>query len=412
MAAIGTIYTYPNNPRAAKAVIAGAYNGVKVDLKSFEIPKDVTPEFLTKFPMGKVPAFESPEVNLFESSAIGYYAALAKENSPLVGKTAVEKALIMQWILFAENEIASHVGAWVYPLMGYMPYMKPNVDAAQEKVKRTMAALDKILLTKTYLVGEDITYADIAIVCNLALPYTVIFDKAFRSEYKNVTRYFTTVANKEHFKAALGDIKLCETPLKFVPAKKEKKETPKKEEAPKKEKKEKKKEVAAEDPMDDTPKPAPKVKSALDLLPPSKFVMDEWKRMYSNNKTDVAMKWFWENHDSEGYSLWRADYKYNDELTLVFMSCNLIGGFFARLERARKYAFGSMIVCGENNNNNIAGYFLIRGQTIPEEVYDAADFESYNFTKIEPSQYEEKKDEIYKYMAWEVEGCQDGKIFK
>lgn len=120
----------------------------------------------------------------------------------------------------------------------------------------------------------------------------------------------------------------------------------------------------------------------------------------------------WYRIDPEGYSIWRVDYKYNDELTLVFMSNNLIGGFYARLERAHKYAFGSMVVCGTNNNNTISGYFIIRGQEIPEEVSDAADFDSYTFQKIEPSQYEEKKDEIYKYMAWEVEGFADGKIFK
>ena len=124
------------------------------------------------------------------------------------------------------------------------------------------------------------------------------------------------------------------------------------------------------------------------------------------------MLFYRENFDSEGWSIWRVDYRYNDELTLVFMSNNLIGGFFARLERARKYAFGSMIVTGTNNNNAISGYFLIRGQEVPYEIYDAADYPSYKFEKIEPSQYAEKKDEIEKYMAWEVEGCADGKIFK
>lgn len=31
------------------------------------------------------------------------------------------------------------------------------------------------------------------------------------------------------------------------------------------------------------------------------------------------------NMQPEDYSLWRVDYKYNDELTLIFMSSNLIG---------------------------------------------------------------------------------------
>ncbi|KAI8092721.1 uncharacterized protein BX664DRAFT_327974 [Halteromyces radiatus] len=406
---LGTILSYPNNPRVAKAKIAAAYNGLAFDEKMFDLMTERDEAFYQRFPVGKVPVLEGKEVDLFESNAIGYYAALQNADSPLLGKTPAEKALILQWVLFSENELQTNFSQWLSPLMGYSPYLKPSVDAAIEKVKRALGALDKVLLSRTYLVGEDITYADIAVATSLVFPYKLLFDKSFRSQYKNVTRYFNTVTGKKHFKEHLGQIQLCETPLKYVPPKKEKKET-KKQETPKKEKKPAA--AAAADDEEEAPKPPPKPKSKLDLLPPSKFIMDEWKRMYSNNDTDVAMKWFWDHHDPEGYSLWKVDYKYNDELTLIFMSSNLIGGFFARLEMARKYAFGSMVVTGVNNNNAISGYFLIRGQEVPFEVYDAADYDSYNFVKIEPSQYEEKKDEIYKYMAWEVDGFADGKIFK
>ncbi|RUS23849.1 elongation factor 1-gamma-like protein, partial [Jimgerdemannia flammicorona] len=123
------------------------------------------------------------------------------------------------------------------------------------------------------------------------------------------------------------------------------------------------------------------------------------------------MNWLWEHFDPVGWSIWKVDYKYNEELTVIFMSSNLIGGFFNRLERARKYAFGSLVVTGENNNNAISGYFIIRGQEIPEEVYDAADFESYNFVKVDSSKTE-VRDEIAQYFAWTVPGFQDGKIYK
>ncbi|KAG0984553.1 hypothetical protein G6F27_014325 [Rhizopus arrhizus] len=75
--------------------------------------------------------------------------------------------------------------------------------------------------------------------------------------------------------------------MKYTPPKKEKKETKKPEAA--QPKKEKKPEAAAAD-AEEAPKPAPKPKSKLDLLPPSKFIMDEWKRMYSNNNTDSRLQ--------------------------------------------------------------------------------------------------------------------------
>ncbi|KAI8070646.1 uncharacterized protein B0P05DRAFT_550550 [Gilbertella persicaria] len=400
MSPIGTIKSTPKNPRLAKALIAAAYHGLEFNVQDFDLNKDRTPDFLNKFPLGKIPVFESDQVNLFESSAIGYYAASLKPDSDLLGKNAIEKALVIQWTLFSETEITRPLAHWLPVVSAGAPYIKPNFDAAVNDVKRALGALDKILLTKTYLIGDRVTYADIAIVANLVIVYTLMLDKPARAEFKNVTRYFTTVAAQPHFKQVLGDLVLCETPL--TPPKKEaKKETPKKkeEEAPKKE-------------LVEEPKPAPKPKSKLDLLPPSPFVMDAWKREYSNNDTKDAIKWFWEHFDPEGYSIWKVDYKYNDELTLTFMSNNLIGGFYARLERAHKYAFGSMIVRGENNNNSISGYFVIRGQEVPYEIYDAADYESYNFQKIEPSQYEEKKEEFYKYLAWDFEDCVDGKVFK
>ncbi|KAG2186113.1 hypothetical protein INT43_002551 [Umbelopsis isabellina] len=412
MAPIGKIHTYPNNPRVQKALIAARYNGVEVEApEGFDFAITKTPEFLKKFPMGKVPAYEGADgLCLFESSAIAYYLAAYKQNSELLGSTAAESALIQQWVIFSESELCSNLGTWAYPLMGYTAYLKPSVDAAIEKVKRAMDVLNKVLLHQTYLVGEKVTFADIAIATSLIMPYKVLFDQEFRAQYKNVNRYFKTLINQPNFKAVVGEIPFCEVPLKYTPPKKEKKAAePKKEKKAEQPKKEKKVEAAEEV---EEPKPAPKPKSALDLLPPSPFVMDAWKRMYSNNDTDVAMKWFWENHDAEGFSIWRADYKYNDELTQTFMSNNLIGGFYARLERAHKYAFGSMIVRGTNNNNSISGYWVIRGQEIPYEIYDAADYESYQFTKIEPSQYEEKKKEIEDYMSWNFEDCADGKIFK
>jgi len=57
------------------------------------------------------------------------------------------------------------------------------------------------------------------------------------------------------------------------------------------------------------------------------FNMEDWKRMYSNNDTKtVALPYFWQNFDKENYSLWFCEYKYPEELKMIFMTCNLVGG--------------------------------------------------------------------------------------
>jgi elongation factor 1-gamma len=55
--------------------------------------------------------------------------------------------------------------------------------------------------------------------------------------------------------------------------------------------------------------------------------MDEFKRTYSNQDTaTVALPYFWKHFEKDNYSLWFCEYKYANELTLTFMSSNLIGG--------------------------------------------------------------------------------------
>ena len=120
----------------------------------------------------------------------------------------------------------------------------------------------------------------------------------------------------------VGKPELVETALPLQPPKKEaapKKEQPKKEPAKPKKKEE-------EDDEEEEDKPAPKPKHPLEALERPTFVLDDWKRKYSNAETrEDALPWFWENAKFNEYSLWQVDYKYNDELTQVFMTSNLIG---------------------------------------------------------------------------------------
>merc|ERR1711950_81118 len=83
-----------------------------------------------------------------------------------------------------------------------------------------------------------------------------------------------------------------------------------------------------------------------------------------NNDEDKSIPYFWEKFDKENYSIWRCDYKYADELTMVFMSCNLIGGMFQRLDKLRKNAFSSVCLFGENNNSTISGIWVWKGTTL------------------------------------------------
>ncbi|KAI3405289.2 hypothetical protein KGF56_001901 [Candida oxycetoniae] len=382
--------------------------------------KDATYE--KYFPLNKIPAFVGPKgLKLTEVIAICIYLInLADANSPLLGKNDAEYAQILKWLSFANTELLPKEASVFKPLNGTVPYNKKQVDEGNAALVKINAVFEERLTNYTFLVGERITLADIFAATTYVRGFDFLYGEEWRKQHPSITRWFKTILASSYLKELLDGYEFREKPLEYVPPKKEKKKdaaapAAKKEAAPKA------KAADAADEAGDEPAPsAPKPKHPLEALGKPKNPLDEWKRVYSNEETrEVAIPWFWKNqYDAEDWSLWKVDYKYNDELTLTFMSNNLIGGFFNRLSASTKYMFGCLVVYGENNNNGITGAFLVRGQDYVPAFDVAPDWESYEFTKLDASKPEDKEF-IENMFAWdkpvEVNGekrvISDGKVF-
>jgi len=404
----GTLYTYADNFRAQKALIAAKYSGAQLTVsKDFKFGEtNKSPEFLKKFPLGKVPAFEGSDgVLLTESNAIAYYVA----NEELRGGTdAASRAQVVQWMAHGDNDILPAACTWVFPTLGIMQFNKNGTERAKEEIKAAMKALNDHLLSRTYLVGERLTLADIALACTLLSLYQQVMDPAFRGAFGNVNRWFTTVVNQPNAKAVLGAVVLCTKEAQFDAKKfadftgkgdnKKKEAKPKAEPAKKKEPKPEKKEEE-----DDNGMPVePKKGNPMDEMPKGTFDLEEWKRFYSNNEEDDSIKWFWEHFDHENYSIWKSDYTFNDELTLIFMTCNLVGGMFQRLEKFKKNAFASSMIFGENSDSSISGIWVWRGKQLAFDLCEdwAIDSPSYTWKMLD-SKSEETKKLVTQYWKWE-----------
>merc|ERR1712107_963168 len=87
---------------------------------------------------------------------------------------------------------------------------------------------------------------------------------------------------------------------------------------------------------------------------------------------------------------------------MVFMSCNLVGGMFQRLEKMKKNAFASAILFGENNNSSISGIWVWKGQDLAFDLCEdwAIDSGSYDWKKLDPKA-EETKALVAQYWKWE-----------
>ncbi|KAG6826861.1 hypothetical protein H0H92_014119 [Tricholoma furcatifolium] len=402
-----TLWTTPQQTSGKIIRSVAALGGVPVEVAAgYEHYVDnKKPEFLSKFPHGKIPAFESADgFKLFEGVAIARYVASQAPNGALLGANAKDAALIDQWIHLADTEVDIFTTS-VYLLVNgiIQPYNKPIHTAYAERQLRALKTLDAHLASRTFFVGERITLADVYIAGIVFRAVAVTLGASERTQVPNLVRHLETVVNQPQVKDIFGTINYAEKAAQYVPPAKEKKEPkPAAAPAPKAEKKPKKEEEDEEEA--DVPA-EPKAKNPLDDLPKSTFNLEDWKRQYSNNETRGAggsIEWFYKNFDKDGFSVWRVDFKYNEELTLTFMSANQITGFYNRLEASRKYLFASSGVLGESNNSVISGVMILRGPDAKPVVEVAPDWESYSYKKLDLENADDKSF-FEAALAWDLE---------
>jgi len=414
----GVLYTFPNNFRAHKALVAAEYSGFKIEQGEFVAGQTEKSEsFLSKFPLGKVPAFVSGDLCLNEVNAIAHFVGNAATRE---GSCAAQ---VLNWVGFAENVIEPAACTWVYPTLGMMQYNKMNTENSKAEVKKAMEYMNAHLSTRTYLVGERVSQADISVACTMAMLYQHVMDASFREAYVNVNRWFNTCVNQKEFKAVLGEVTMCTKMAQFDSKKyNEIFGKAKKDAAPKKAKKENQKPKAG---GDNKPKfvtaaaaeaaaaasgaPAKKTDPWVDS-PKATMDMDAWKRMFSNEKDPaVYLKYFHEHFPADNYSVWRGQYMYNDELALDFLANNLVNGMFQRLEKLRKHAFGSVCLLKDADGKlEIDGLWIFRGHKLAFELCDdwKIDYETYKWQKLDYA-LESTKKTIDTFFTGE--GVLDGK---
>jgi elongation factor 1-gamma len=389
------LYTTKGNVNGFKAMVAALYNGVPLQVPdNFTVEAHAsTAEYLALSPMGEVPCLETAcGAAISQPDAILRFVMRSNLASQLYGRCAVEQGQVDQFIEFAKTKLEAPLNAWTYPIHGLTKYNHQVVEQAMKDVPVALAFLEAHLASRTFLVGQCVTGADIACALAMLDASTVVFDGKFREPFPNVFRWFTTCVNQPQFAAVIGAVTLCVEAKSAKPAKAAPKaKAPKPAQQPKKKKEKKPK---SDDDEDDEPAAAPVVKrvNPLDSLPKSTMVLDEFKRQYSNNEAPVFFDWLSKNFDSEGWCWYFAKYQYPNDFNKLFNANNLLNGFIQRLDGCRKYGFASFCICGDSEKPpwNIHGIFLFRGDQVPFECTDCPDSEVYDFEKCDPANPEHK----------------------
>jgi hypothetical protein len=182
------------------------------------------------------------------------------------------------------------------PLPSYLTSFQIHTSLV-ERLTRALRTLEKHISTRTFFVGERITFADLYIATVIQTAVASTFDADLRAQLPNLVRHLETIVYQPKLAGIYGEITYTEKAIQYTPPAKEKKEKEAPAPVPKTEKKPKVKEADEEE--DDLVPAEPKVKNPLDDLPKSTFNLEDWKRAYSNKETrgaGGALEWLYQKY--------------------------------------------------------------------------------------------------------------------
>jgi len=160
------LYDYLPSGNGYKVRLLLTQLGISFQLIERDILKGETrtPEFLAKFPNGRIPAVELDDGKLlFESNAIISYFS---ENTNYSSKDAFERALILQWLFFEQYSHEPYIAS-----VRYLVHVGPEVPDPRRAMLDTMIrrgydaleVMEKHLAPREWFVGNNYSIADIAL---------------------------------------------------------------------------------------------------------------------------------------------------------------------------------------------------------------------------------------------------------
>ena len=135
------------------------------------------PEYLAINPRGKVPSLKDGDLILNESVAILNYLD-AKFGWQFFGQTPPEKGKIWQAIFELECYMSVLLMPMVVPIFfDRVEANRNNIIKASKALKEELSRLNTVLQTTDWLVGENLTAADV-----IAYPFVQLFQRAAAHE--------------------------------------------------------------------------------------------------------------------------------------------------------------------------------------------------------------------------------------
>ena len=141
--------------------------------------------------MGEAPVLVDGDIKLTQSGVIQNY--LYNRTGKHGGKDEAEKLEILRWILWDNHKLSSFAGNTRF-LMNFFPKDKrpqPVIDFNLARLKISYGILENALTDKDFLVGNNISHADMTCCAYLYYPEPFGFE---RDDWPNIDRWLENIS--------------------------------------------------------------------------------------------------------------------------------------------------------------------------------------------------------------------------
>jgi glutathione S-transferase len=136
------------------------YEVIPVD---FSAAYRASPEWRALNPVGKVPVMIDGDMTMFESCAMMQYVLDRYGDGKLQpGLASPDYPLYLQWCWFAEATFSRPLGEMTNHRREFNPPLDEVIAEMQRRARLSMQALDQALSDRPYLLGDEMSAADIS----------------------------------------------------------------------------------------------------------------------------------------------------------------------------------------------------------------------------------------------------------
>ena len=194
------LYCFGESGNAYKAALALQVSGLDwepifVDFFNGEARSDKYKNEINE--MGEAPVLVDGNVKLSQSGAIQQYV-LDKTGSYLAGKPE-DKYEVLRWVLWDNHKLSSQIGTTRFLMNFLAPEKRPEqvIAFTQGRLKAAYTVLDTHLTSRDFVVGRNVTNADLSCCGYLYYPEPFGFK---RSDWPNIDRWLDRLADTPGWK--------------------------------------------------------------------------------------------------------------------------------------------------------------------------------------------------------------------